>query len=300
MQALKVFVLRWYYRLANYLGWRNSVPEGRFTAAEIPVDGGALATRIYSGAQAGSQPVILYFHGGGWVIGDLKTHHYFCTLLAAASGCTVVAVDYRLAPEHRFPAAHDDCLAAAQWLAANREWAGPSNGSIVLAGDSAGGNLALCTALDLTPDAMSAIAGVLSIYPVGEHYCRDFPSYTERATGQALTRDLMIWFWDTYLGDTAPDSPVLERALPLRSDHLDRLPPLLLVTAERDPLRDEGVALAERCRDAGVSVDYRHYPDAEHGFACSQGETESFNLFLQHTCSWLDTLGTQQASAAER
>lgn len=297
MQTLKVFVLRWYYRLANYLGWRRSAPQGGATTLEIPVEGGPLAARIYAGTHGASQPLILYFHGGGWVIGDLQTHHYFCANLAAASGCTVVAVDYRLAPEHRFPTAHDDCLAAAQWLVLNREQAGPSNGSIVLAGDSAGGNLAVCTALDLGPDAGAAIAGVLSIYPVSDHYRSDFASYTERAKGQALTRDLMAWFWDTYLGDTSPDNPALLRALPLRNDRLASLPPLLLVTAERDPLRDEGIALAERCREAGVSVDYRHYPDAEHGFACSEGETENFRNFLAQVRAWLAGLGAHANKA---
>ena len=286
LQLLKVWAFRWWYRLSSYLAWRkfNDGPAG--TGLNIPTGNGTVPARSYTGACGSEHPLIVYFHGGGWLIGDLNTHDHCCRALARHTGCSVVAIDYRLAPEHPYPAAHDDCLAATHWLTESLPSMPPCDGRIILAGDSAGGNLAVCSALEADERARKTLAGVLSIYPVTDHYSADFGSYTERATGQLLTRDLMQWFWDTYLGDTGPDDAM--RARPLLSENLAQLPPLMVVTAERDPLRDEGAALAQRCRDTGVPVDYRHYGDAEHGFACSEGETADFLALMDQLKQWLE------------
>ena len=293
LQLLKVWAFRWWYRLSSYLAWRkfNDGPAG--TGLNIPT--GTVPARSYTGACGSEHPLIVYFHGGGWLIGDLNTHDHCCRALARHTGCSVVAIDYRLAPEHPYPAAHDDCLAATHWLAESLPSMPPCDGRIILAGDSAGGNLAVCSALEADERARKTLAGVLSIYPVTDHYSADFGSYTERATGQLLTRDLMQWFWDTYLGDTGPDDAM--RARPLLSENLAQLPPLMVVTAERDPLRDEGAALAQRCRDTGVPVDYRHYGDAEHGFACSEGETADFLALMDQLKQWLEDLPPASAAA---
>ena len=295
LQLLKVWAFRWWYRLSSYLAWRkfNDGPAG--TGLNIPTGNGTVPARSYTGACGSEHPLIVYFHGGGWLIGDLNTHDHCCRALARHTGCSVVAIDYRLAPEHPYPAAHDDCLAATHWLAESLPSMPPCDGRIILAGDSAGGNLAVCSALEADERARKTLAGVLSIYPVTDHYSADFGSYTERATGQLLTRDLMQWFWDTYLGDTGPDDAM--RARPLLSENLAQLPPLMVVTAERDPLRDEGAALAQRCRDTGVPVDYRHYGDAEHGFACSEGETADFLPLMDQLKQWLEDLPPASAAA---
>jgi len=284
-QLLRVHAFRWWYRLASYLAWRKhrSGPTG--SPLTIATANGELSARTYIGPRGNERPLLVYFHGGGWLIGDLNSHDYCCRALARHTGCSVVAIDYRLAPEHPYPAAHDDCLAATHWLAESLPSLPPCDGSLVIAGDSAGGNLAVCSALEADDRASKKIAGVLSIYPVTDYYDADFGSYTERATGQMLTRDLMQWFWDSYLAGTRPEDAM--RARPLLSDRLPQLPPLLLVTAERDPLRDEGAALAQRVRDAGVPVDYSHYGDAEHGFACSEGETPDFLAFVDQVNAWL-------------
>jgi len=117
-----------------------------------------------------------------------------------------------------------------------------------------------------------------------------YASYEERATGQALTRDVMLWFWDTYLGPAAPESDAAAVARPMHASNLSSLPPTLLITAERDPLRDEGRQFAQKCREAGVAVDYKHYEDVEHGFACSEGPTPQFQAFIDQTRDWLKTL----------
>ena len=295
LQLLKVWAFRWWYRLSSYLAWRkfNDGPAG--TGLNIPTGNGTVPARSYTGASGSEHPLIVYFHGGGWLIGDLNTHDHCCRALARHTGCSVVAIDYRLAPEHPYPAAHDDCLAATHWLAESLPSMPPCDGRIILAGDSAGGNLAVCSALEADERARKTLAGVLSIYPVTDHYSADFGSYTERATGQLLTRDLMQWFWDTYLGDTGPDDAM--RARPLLSENLAQLPPLMVVTAERDPLRDEGAALAQRCRDTGVPVDYRHYGDAEHGFACSEGETADFLALMDQLKQWLEDLPPASVAA---
>jgi acetyl esterase len=203
----------------------------------------------------------------------------------------VIAVDYRLAPEHAFPAAAEDCLAATRWIGEHIADLAPSNGALVLAGDSAGANLATCTCLELDAATRAKVVGEIVKYPVVDHYNASPPSYTERARGQALTSNFMVWFWDTYLGDCDADDPKAKRAMPLHAQNLASLPPTFLITAEYDPLRDEGIAYAEKLRDAGVVLQYRHFDTAAHGFACSEGPNENFNAYMDDLATWVKQLG---------
>jgi acetyl esterase len=287
LQQLKVAILRRYYRFSNWRAWHSSNVHGEPGALDLPTATGPLKAHLYEGRDAAQRPLVVYFHGGGWVIGDLQTHHAYCHQLADASGCTVISLAYRLAPEHPFPAAQDDCLAAAQYIAERCADFGRSTGGLVLAGDSAGGNLAACVAREADGALRQRLVGTLLIYPAADHYSTPYPSYEDCATGQALTADLMRWFWDTYLAGTDPQGEAARRAMPLRAGELDRLPPTLLCTAGRDPLRDEGMALVAALEAAGVPVEHVHYPDSEHGFACSLGPTADFRDWLSRCAAWL-------------
>ena len=290
LQALRVWATRRYYQHANHRAWRGKFTDTPYSTLQLPLPNRPLQVRIYSSKRGANKPLIIYFHGGGWVIGDLTTHHPFCQQLREHTGCTVVAVDYRLAPEHPCPAAFNDCLEATEWLARHPESTGPANGCLVLAGDSAGGHLAACTALGVAQDVRAKLAGTLLLYPVADHYSQPHPSYLERARGQTLTSGLMRWFWDTWLaGQTAEDAEAAGM-LPLRRTDLRALPPCLLITAERDPLRDEGRALAAALQAAGAPITHEHYGSAEHGFACSEGPGSDFQHFMALAVRWLDTL----------
>ena len=209
-------------------------------------------------------PAYVYFHGGGWVIGDLETHDVLCRQITAASGVSVIAVDYRLAPEHKFPAAVDDAWAATRWVAAHGAELGVDGRKLVVGGDSAGGNLAAVVALLARDAGGPPIAGQVLIYPVTD-LGAEAQSYTDFADGYSLTRDSMRWFRAHYLA--GPRDGDDWRASPLRARSLAGLPPALIVTAGFDPLRDEGAAYAMRLRDAGVMVDYVCFGGMIHGFA---------------------------------
>lgn len=288
IRALKTWILRIYYRISSARQWRGKFPDPDTSTLQIPGPAGSIEARMYTAAATGERPLILYFHGGGWVIGDLETHHPFCQVLSQKTGATVLALNYRLAPEHRWPAAQDDCLAAAEWVAAHLVELGPNNGSMVIAGDSAGGNLTACTCLAMSAPALAQVRGAATLYPAVDHYLGDWPSYKERARASALTHSLMCWFWDTYLGPTPPERA--NSARPLQAKNLAALPPLFNVTAELDPLRDEGAAFAQAVDAAGVKVQHRHFPQAAHGFACSEGPTADFTAFVEDFDQWLGQL----------
>ena len=199
-------------------------------------------------------------------------------------------MDYRLAPEHPFPAAPDDCLAAASWIAGHIGDFGGSDHRVVLAGDSAGANLASLVCLEADDSLRQAIAGEIVIYPVTEYYNAGFPSYVERARGQTLTARIMFFFWDTYLGGNSPNDPATTRAFPLRSASLATLPPTFLVTAEFDPLRDEGIAYGDKLKEAGIDLEYHHFENAAHGFACSEGPNEDYWTMMDRLNVWLEKL----------
>ncbi|HWP66844.1 MAG TPA: alpha/beta hydrolase [Candidatus Limnocylindria bacterium] len=229
----------------------------------LPGTAGTIPARLYRPVEGGTLPLLVYFHGGGWVIGSLDTHDDVCRDLAKAAGCAVLSVAYRLAPEHRFPAAAEDCYAATRWAAANGAALGIDPARLAVGGDSAGGNLAAVTALMARDQHGPALRFQLLIYPVT---CgrMDSPSIHENADGYLLTRDAMVWFWDHY----APAKADRERpyAAPLRAADLHGLPPALVITAEFDPLRDEGEAYARRLEAAGVPTTLRRYDGQIHGF----------------------------------
>ncbi len=225
----------------------------------IPGQAGHIPARVYSPAPD-SPGIVVYYHGGGWVIGSVDDWDAVCRALAVASGCELVSVDYRLAPEHRFPAAADDAYDAACWAASSLAEGRP----LVVAGDSAGGNLAAVTALRARDLGEPRLALQVLIYPVTDHDL-DRKSYHEYdGTEFIVNRRDMVWFWDHYAPD--PATRLNPYASPLRATDLSGLPPAFVVTAEHDPLRDEGFAYAERLRAARVPVEHRHYGSQIHGF----------------------------------
>jgi len=235
---------------------------------DLTADGplGPIPLRVYRPAGApASTPlaVLVFFHGGGWVIGDLETHDVLCRQLTAGSGVSVVSVDYRLAPEHKFPAAVDDAWAATRWVVAHAGELAVDASRLAVGGDSAGGNLAAVVALLARGKGAPAIAVQVLIYPVTD-LVGETRSYRDFAEGYLLTREGMRWFIAHYL--TAEAEAADWRASPLRAQSLAGLPPALIVTAGFDPLRDEGEAYAERLRDAGVRVDSVCYGGMIHGF----------------------------------
>jgi acetyl esterase len=208
-------------------------------------------------------PVLVYFHGGGWTIGDLDTHDTLCRELANGAGCAVVAVDYRMGPEHRFPAAVDDAIAATRWVHEHAAELRLDATRLAVGGDSAGGNLAAVVAIAARDSADLPIAFQLLIYPATDQH-RGAPSHTENAQGYLLTRDTMDYFCGHYLADPAQYDDW--RASPLLCEDLGRLPPALVLTAGYDPLRDEGKAYAERLTAAGNRASHVCFDRQIHGF----------------------------------
>ncbi len=229
----------------------------------IPSSAGGMPARVYSPSASGSAPgVVVYYHGGGWVVGSVNSWDACCRVLAVASGCEVVSVEYRLAPEHVFPAAADDAFSALEWVASPSGLA--AGRPVVVAGDSAGGNLALVAALRARDAGGPTLALQLLVYPVVD--CDlDRKSYHEYDGDEFIVnRGDMVWFWNHYAPD--PAVRVNPYASPLRAGDLSGLPPAYVITAEHDPLRDEGFECAQRLRAARVPVEHRHFGSQIHGF----------------------------------
>jgi acetyl esterase len=230
----------------------------------IPGPGGALPVRIYNpSTEPAALPVIVYFHGGGWVLGDLDSHDNVCRALAVKTGAVVVAVDYRLAPEHPYPAAVDDAHAAVRWVADNASTIGADGMRIAVAGDSAGGNLAAAVSL-LAREQGPALRAQALIYPGVDMVTMDRPSLQDFSAGLFLTHERIEWFKDQYVPDRARRAEPLASPL-LASDH-HGLPPTVIVTAGFDPLRDEGEAYGKALGDAGIPVEMKRYDGVIHGF----------------------------------
>jgi acetyl esterase len=217
----------------------------------IPGPGGDIPIRIFKPEAEGALGILVNFHGGGWVFGDLDTSDAVCRGLCNAANCIVVSVDYRLAPEHVYPAAVEDAYAATCWVADHAAELGGS-GKLAVTGESAGGNLAAVVSLKARDEDGPTIAYQLLAYPVVDHDM-DRPSYSENREGYLLETDLMVWFWNHYCPDTIRRNE--PEASPLRADSLADLPPAMVLTAEFDPLRDEGNAYAARLAEAGVAAE---------------------------------------------
>ena len=235
----------------------------RVEALNIPVAGGSIPARLYAPATSGPLPVMVHFHGGGWVYMDLGTHDGYCRTLANRTGCAVVAVEYRKAPEHPFPVPLEDCFAALKWVAANAAQLGIDAARMGVVGDSAGGNLAAAVALLARDAGGPALRVQVLTYPAVDASMTQ-PSVTENAAAPLLGRPQMDWFWKHYNADKADLRD--PRLSPLYAEDLSGLPPALLATAEFDPLRDEGEAYAGKLKSAQVVVEYHRYGGVFHGF----------------------------------
>jgi len=247
-----------------------------------------LRVRIYTPHGDGPFPLIVFFHGSGFVLCSIETHDGMCRNLAAGAGAIVVSVDYRLAPEHKFPAGLDDCVRATRWAAANATTFGADPSRIVVAGDSAGGNLAAVTALRLRDEGGPSLRGQMLIYPVLDHYSSVTQSYIDNADGYGLSRDTMIWFWDHYLDD--PKDAANPHAAPLRATDLRGLPAAFITSAEYDPLRDEAELYAKRLAEAGTSVEMLRYDGMNHGFLFWVGRVDKATEAMTDACRWLKTI----------
>lgn len=256
---------------------------------------GAIPVRAYRPLGAADEeplPALVYFHGGGWTIGDLDTHDVPCRELANLARCAVVSVDYRLAPEHKFPAAFDDAVAATHWVHAHAGALGIDASRLAVGGDSAGGNLAAAVAIAFRDTWGPRLAMQLLIYPATDQ-AADTPSHAAFADGYLLTREAIAWFKGNYL--RGPEDESDWRASPLRAGELAGLPSAYVVTAGFDPLRDEGRAYAERLRAAGGHVTYECFEGMIHGFITMGGA-----IAAAHHALYRAALGLKQAFVAVR
>jgi acetyl esterase len=256
--------------------------EVPFEDRSLPGPAGPIPVRVFRpGAEPA--PVLIYFHGGGWVLGSIVTAHGVCATLARLAGCVVCSVDYRLAPEHRFPAALDDAWAVTTWVAEHAQELGGRPGALAVGGDSAGGNLAAVCSLRAR-DIGLPLALQLLVYPVLDADL-ETSTYREFADGYFLTAHGMGWFWDQYMpaGDRFdPD------ASPLRAHDVAGVAPALVILAENDPLRDEGEAYARRLEEAGVPVTLSRYDGMIHGFFRMPGVIDRANDALAEAAAALD------------
>jgi acetyl esterase len=229
----------------------------------IPGPGAEIPVRVYTPEGPGPFPILVWFHGGGWVVGDLDTADPTARHLTVGGGCLTVSVDYRLAPETKFPGAAEDCYAAAVWAAQHAAQLHGDTSRIAVGGDSAGGNLAAAVSLMARDRNGPPLAFQLLVYPVTDRNF-DTPSYAQNAEGYLLTRDSMQWYWGHYLNEASEATHPY--AAPLQAEALGGLPAALVITAEFDPLRDEGEAYAQRLQQAGIPTTYSRYDGMIHGF----------------------------------
>lgn len=259
------------------------------TERAVPGPDGDIPVRIYEPRTEGTPAPLVFFHGGGWMLGDLDTHDALCRELANESDCLIVSVDYRLAPEHRFPAGLEDCYAATQWVAANADTLDCRADTVAIAGDSAGGSLAAGVGILARDRGGPEIGYQVLAYPATNR-AFDTDSYEENAQGYFLTRKDMERFWDGYLrSDLDGTHPY---ASPLRTERLEGLPPSLVVTCGFDPLRDDGSEFADRLSTAGVPTRHVQYDDMIHGFLTMLSEPR-----LDRAHEAIEEIGTELRDA---
>jgi acetyl esterase len=245
---------------------------------------GDIPIRIYTPDVPAPRPAVVYFHGSGWVIANIDVSDKPCRSLANRSGCVVVAVNYRKAPEHKFPQPFDDCWAATQWVVAHADELGVDPSLVAVAGDSAGGNLAAAVTLKAKAAGGPPLAYQVLIYPATNHGF-DTPSAIENAEGYLLQRESMRWFWNHYLETEQDGKDPL--ASPLQAEDLSGLPPAFIATAEYDPLRDEGEQYGERLREAGVPVTMTRYEGQIHGFFWMAGVIDQGKRLIEEIATEL-------------
>lgn len=251
----------------------------------VPGPAGEIPVRVYTPAGAAPMGGLVYFHGGGWVIGDIESHDEVCRALAKGAGCIVVSVDYRLAPEHKFPAAPEDCFAATKWVAQNAAALGIDANRIAVGGDSAGGNLAAVVAQMARDRGGPKIAFQLLIYPATD-WSKESASQREfTQDGYILSRGDMVWFYDHYMNSPAEKTnPYFS---PACAKSLAGLPPAFVITAAIDPLRDEGEAYGEALRKAGVPTTVKRYPGVCHGFVMMGAKLDAGKQAIADCCAEL-------------
>jgi len=282
---------REYYRQARFVS-NPEPPELKSVAPlAIPAAHGSIPARIYTPNKLrqtdGLAPCLVFFHGGGWVIGDLDTHDVVCRKLADEGRLIVISIDYRRAPEHKFPAAVDDAIAATAWIATQAKEFGIDASRLVVGGDSAGGNLATVVAIAARDGNGPAISGQVLIYPATD-FTMAQPSHSEPETSILLTHSVVRWFRDHYLNGTADVHDW--RASPALAGTLVGLPPAYVLTAGADPLRDEGDDYARRLEQAGVAVTHRTFPGQFHGFFTMGKLLQQANIAASEIGAWLSAL----------
>ena len=282
---------REFYRQARFVSNPEPPELKSIEALAIPAPHGSTPARIYTPKTLrltdGLAPCLVFFHGGGWVIGDLDSHDVVCRTLAHEGELIVIAVDYRLSPEHKFPAAVNDAIGATVWVSNNAERLGIDASRIMVGGDSAGGNLAAVVSINAREHG-PAIAGQVLIYP-GTDFRMTHPSHSEPETSILLTHTVIRWFMDHYLN--SPNDAEDWRASPARVKNLAGLPPAYVLTAGADPLRDEGDEFAKRLADAGVPVKHRTFPGQFHGFFTMGKLLPQANVAARDIGAWLKALG---------
>jgi len=283
---LLVRLLRSVVRFAERRLWRGKQAEvARVEDRTVELPNIRVPIRLYTPEGDGPFPILVFFHGGGFVICDIETHDGLCRDLCRRTGCVVVSVDYRLAPENRFPAARDDCYAVTRWAAEHAaEIAGDAR-TVFVVGDSAGGNMAAVTSARIRDQGGPTLSGQVLVYPVTDYHTPPSASYLENAHAKNLGRRRMIWFWQQYLSDPREaDEPY---ASPLRAGRFDGLPPTLVITAEFDPLRDEGESYASRLDEAGIPSRSSRYEGLYHGFLGLEGPTIDHQRGVNEIATWI-------------
>ena len=259
-------------RLAEFFGRQTAPPVAGVEEFSIPGPGGPVDVRLYL-PQRASPPLVVFYHGGGWALGGLESYDPLCRALVDVGEVAVLSVDYRLAPEHPFPAGFEDASAAAAWAAENAGRLNCDPDRLAVAGDSAGGNFAAAVCLAARDRNGPAIDAQALVYPaVAAPGIHTFESHVENAEGYFLERDSIAWFYDRYLSDAADRRNAY--AAPLLARDLSGLPPATVLTAGFDPLRDEGEAYADRLEEAGVAVRRESFPGMIHGFVSMLDELD--------------------------
>ena len=264
----------------NAAGWPTERTE-MASVEDIVVAGGAgdVPARLYKPRHGEALPLLVFMHGGGFVLCSLDTHDNFCRALAKAGDCAVLSVDYRLAPEHKFPAAYEDAQAALEWAAANATALGCDGRRLALAGDSAGGNLAAAAALNASPEVRRVLRHLLLFYPASDPTAAG-ASYETFPQTPFLSAEMMRWYWRQYVDERADLAD--SRVALLRSADFDRLPQTTVAVAEFDPLRSEVEAFCAALAEAGVDLEVRLYDGVSHGFASMVGLISKARLAIDH------------------